>query len=101
MSANVITDLTVQDIRVPTSDDLLGSDPFHKKPDYSVVLTTLECSDGKRGISVVFTVGAGNDWVAYGIRELRPLVKDLNLESFMENPGNQYQTILNHHQLRG
>ncbi len=96
----MITDLTVQDIRVPTSDDLLGSDPFHKKPDYSVVLTTLECSDGKRGISVVFTVGAGNDWVAYGIRELRPLVKDLNLESFMENPGNQYQTILNHHQLR-
>ena len=95
-----ITDVTVQDIRVPTSDELLGSDPFHKKPDYSAVLTTITSSSGKRGISVVFTCGAGNDWVAYAIDQLVPLVKNTTLDSFIEDPGELYQTILNHHQLR-
>ena len=95
-----ITDVTVQDIRVPTSDELLGSDPFHKKPDYSAVLTTITSSSGKRGISVVFTCGAGNDWVAYAIDQLVPLVKNITLDSFIEDPGELYQTILNHHQLR-
>ena len=95
-----ITDVTVQDIRVPTSDELLGSDPFHKKPDYSAVLTTITSSSGKRGISVVFTCGAGNDWVAYAIDQLVPLVKNTALDSFIEDPGELYQTILNHHQLR-
>lgn len=95
-----ITDVTVQDIRVPTSDELLGSDAFHKKPDYSAVLTTITSSSGKRGISVVFTVGAGNDWVAYAIDQLVPLVKNTTLDSFIKDPGELYQTILNHHQLR-
>lgn len=95
-----IIDVTVQDIRVPTSDELLGSDPFHKKPDYSAVLTTITSSSGKRGISVVFTCGAGNDWVAYAIDQLVPLVKNTTLDSFIEDPGELYQTILNHHQLR-
>ena len=95
-----ITDVTVQDIRVPTSDELLGSDPFHKKPDYSAVLTTITSSSGKRGISVVFTCGAGNDWVAYAIDQLVPLVKNTTLDSFIEDPVELYQTILNHHQLR-
>ena len=95
-----ITDVTVQDIRVPTSDELLGSDPFHKKPDYSAVLTTITSSSGKRGISVVFTCGAGNDWVAYAIDQLVPLLKNTTLDSFIEDPGELYQTILNHHQLR-
>jgi len=95
-----IIDVTVQDIRVPTSDELLGSDPFHKKPDYSAVLTTITSSSGKRGISVVFTCGAGNDWVAYAIDQLVPLLKNTTLDSFIEDPGELYQTILNHHQLR-
>ena len=95
-----ITDVTVQDIRVPTSDELLGSDPLHKKPDYSAVLTTITSSSGKRGISVVFTCGAGNDWVVYAIDQLVPLVKNTTLDSFIKDPGELYQTILNHHQLR-
>ena len=35
----LINKVDVTDIRVPTLDTLLGSDPFHKKPNYSVVLT--------------------------------------------------------------
>ncbi len=45
------------DIRVPTSDTLLGSDPFHKKPNYSCVYTSIELSDGTVGHSVCFISG--------------------------------------------
>ena len=50
--------VNVVDLRVPTSDTLLGSDPFHKKPNYSAVLTTLETDTGHHGISVAFTAGS-------------------------------------------
>ena len=41
-----IENVNVIDLRVPTSDTLLGSDPFHKKPNYSAVLTTIETNTG-------------------------------------------------------
>ena len=100
MSDNQITDVKIYDLRVPTSDQLMGSDPFHVKPDYSAVLTIIESSVGKKGLSIVFTVGAGNDWIAYGINQLIPLIQKLDIDSFKENPGKLYQTMLNHHQLR-
>ena len=43
----------VADIRVPTSDTLLGSDPFHKKPNYSCVYTSIQLSDGLSVIQYV------------------------------------------------
>ena len=54
-----IKEFEVIDLRVPTSDSLLGSDPFHRKPNYSVVLTKLFGGNGIEGISVNFTIGAG------------------------------------------
>ena len=94
MSDNQITDVKIYDLRVPTSDQLMGSDPFHVKPDYSAVLTIIESSVGKKGLSIVFTVGAGNDWIAYGINQLIPLIQKLDIDSFKENPGKLYQTML-------
>ena len=69
MSVTHITAINLQDLRVPTSDELLGSDPFHKKPDYSAVLTTINSSSGKSGVSVVFTIGAGKEWITYRIKQ--------------------------------
>ena len=63
-----IVSAEVIDLRVPTSDQLLGSDPFHKEPDYSSAVLHLETDCGLRGVSVVFTVGAGTDWVCHGIK---------------------------------
>lgn len=71
---SIIENVNVIDLRVPTSDTLLGSDPFHKKPNYSAVLTTIETNTGHKGISVAFTAGAGNDWIAYGVRDLAKLI---------------------------
>ena len=75
-----VVKVDVVDLRVPTSDTLLGSDPFHKKPNYSAVLTTLETSTGHQGISVAFTAGAGNDWIAYGAVSYTHLTLPTNRE---------------------
>ena len=37
-----ITDISVRDIRFPTSEGLHGSDAFHKDPDYSCPYVTIE-----------------------------------------------------------
>ena len=69
-----IIDIEIIDLRVPTSDTLQGSDPFHKKPNYSCVLTRINTDDGLLGLSVNFSAGAGNDWLAYGVRDLSRLI---------------------------
>ena len=68
-----IISIKVSDIRVPTSDTLLGSDPFHKKPNYSCVYTTIKLSNGIEGNSICFTSGAGNDWIVFGVRDIAKL----------------------------
>ena len=50
-----IVAVEVIDIRVPTSDTLQGSDPFHKKPNWSCVYTSIKLDNGIEGLSVCFT----------------------------------------------
>ncbi len=95
-----ITSAEVIDLRVPTSDKMLGSDPFHKCPDYSSALLHLETDCGLRGVSVVFTVGAGTDWLCYGIRDLCQLVVGSSLMDFANSPITLYRRLIDHHQLR-
>ena len=95
-----IVNIVVTDLRVPTSDTLLGSDPFHKKPNYSCVYTTINLSNGIQGHSICFTSGAGNDWIAYGVKDIAKLLEDYDFTEFMNNPGLIYKFINDHHQLR-
>jgi L-fuconate dehydratase len=95
-----ITAANVIDLRVPTSDDLLGSDPFHKEPDYSSAVLKLETDGGLTGVSVVFTVGAGTDWICHGIEDLCQLVVGTTLSEFTETPIRLYRRLIDHHQLR-
>lgn len=97
---SVIQNVNVVDLRVPTSDTLLGSDPFHKKPNYSAVLTTLETNVGLKGISVAFTAGAGNNWIAYGVKDLAQLVIGMDIDTFIADPGAFHRLLIDHHQLR-
>jgi L-fuconate dehydratase len=96
----IIQEYEVIDLRVPTSDRLLGSDPFHRKPNYSAVLTKLHVDNGLTGISVNFTIGAGNDWIAYAVKDLMQLVVKRSLQEFTEDPGGFHRMLLDHHQLR-
>ena len=95
-----IIDIKVSDIRVPTSDTLMGSDPFHLKPNWSCVYTQIKLSNGVEGLSVCFTSGAGNDWIAYGVKDIAKLLIDLNFDDFIKDPGALYKLINDHHQLR-
>jgi L-fuconate dehydratase len=95
-----ISDINVSDIRVPTSDTLLGSDPFHKKPNYSCVYTTIKLNNGIEGNSICFTSGAGNDWIAYGVKDIAKLLEEFEFRNFVNNPGAIYKLINDHHQLR-
>ena len=95
-----ITSAVITDLRVPTSDQLLGSDPFHKEPDYSSALLHLETDSGLRGVSVVFTVGAGTDWICHGINDLCRLVIGTTLDDFTAAPIKLYRRLIDHHQLR-
>ena len=95
-----ITSAEVIDLRVPTSDQLLGSDPFHKEPDYSSAVLYLKTDSGLCGVSVVFTVGAGTDWICHGINDLCQLVVGADLQGFADAPIRLYRRLIDHHQLR-
>ena len=95
-----IVNVEVIDIRVPTSDTLQGSDPFHKKPNWSCVYTSIKLNNDIEGLSVCFTSGAGNDWIAYGVRDIAKLFKDFEFNNFINDPGSVYKLINDHHQLR-
>lgn len=90
----------IVDIRVPTSDTLLGSDPFHIKPDYSAAQLVLRTDTELLGTSIVFTIGAGNDWMCYGIRDLAKMIIGSDLETFTKSPVALYNRLINHHQAR-
>ena len=85
-----VNSVEIADLRVPTSDTLLGSDPFHKKINYSCVYTQIKLSNGIEGNSVCFTAGAGNDWVAYGVKDIAKLLESYSFDEFIND----------HHQLR-
>jgi L-fuconate dehydratase len=95
-----IANVEIDDIRVPTSDNLLGSDPFHRKPDYSVALVRISTDDKQVGWSVVFAIGAGTDWLAHGLRDLAALLDGLDMRDFAADPGRVQRRLLDHHQLR-
>ena len=95
-----ITSAEIIDLRVPTSDQMLGSDPFHKAPDYSSAVLHLETNSDLRGVSVVFTIGAGTDWMCHGIRDLCQLVVGTQLDEFTAAPFQLYRRLIDHHQLR-
>jgi L-fuconate dehydratase len=103
--ATTITQVTVRDIRFPTSRTLDGSDAMHPDPDYSaayVVLAT-EGGEGARGLEghgLTFTIGRGTEVVAAAARALAPLVIGRTLESFTADMRAFYRLLTSESQLR-
>lgn len=64
------TTLDVTDVRFPTSTSLDGSDAMNKDPDYSAAYLQIGTSDDESGVSLVFTIGRGNDVQGAAIRAL-------------------------------
>ena len=95
-----IVSADIIDLRVPTSDNLLGSDPFHREPDYSSAVLHLKTDSDLTGVSVVFTIGAGTDWICHGIKDLAQLIIGTDLADFTAAPYIVYRRLIDHHQLR-
>lgn len=78
-----ITNVTVRDIRFPTSRTLDGSDAVNVDPDYSATYVTLETDDtgGLRGYGLTFTNGRGNEICVAAVHALKHHLLGQTLES--------------------
>lgn len=84
-----ITDLTVRDIRFPTSRSLDGSDAMNSAPDYSAAYVVLhtDSASGLEGHGLTFTIGRGNELCVAAVNALAPMVIGLTLEDIVADMG--------------
>ena len=77
-----ITNVTVRDIRFPTSLTLDGSDAVNVDPDYSATYVVLETDDARlRGYGLTFTNGRGNEVCVAAVHALKHHVLGRTLQS--------------------
>jgi L-fuconate dehydratase len=97
-----ITQLTVHDIRFPTSRSLDGSDAMNTAPDYSAAYVVLDTDDprGLAGHGLTFTCGRGNEVVVTAVQSLAPRLKGMTLEDIAADMGAFWRHLTGDSQLR-
>src|SRR5919106_4746794 len=95
-----ITNLSVLDLRFPTSKEQVGSDAVHTDPDYSAAYVILKTDGGLEGHGLTFTIGRGNELCVAAIRSLAHLVIGETLESFAQDMGAFWRRVTGDSQLR-
>jgi L-fuconate dehydratase len=98
----LITDVTVRDIRFPTSRDLYGSDAMNPGPDYSATYVILH-TDGPNGVEghgLTFTIGRGNEVCVAAAMALSPLVRGRDLREITADMAGFWRSIVGESQLR-
>lgn len=96
-----ITNITVHDIRFPTSIELDGSDAMNPDPDYSAAYVMLHTDNPKfTGHGLTFTIGRGNEICCAAIESMKPLIIGRTLESFTADMGAFWRHITGDSQLR-
>ncbi|KAL0483547.1 L-fuconate dehydratase [Acrasis kona] len=101
MSEVIINDLTVRDIRFPTSIELSGSDAMNVDPDYSAAYVTIHTSDTDLvGHGLTFTIGRGTEVVVLACKALKYLVVGKTLKSLTQDMGATWRMITSDSQLR-
>ncbi|HEX8104873.1 MAG TPA: enolase C-terminal domain-like protein [Solirubrobacteraceae bacterium] len=100
--AAVITGVTVDDVRFPTSRTFAGSDAMNSAPDYSAAYVTLHTDHpaGLAGHGLAFTIGRGTEIVVAAVQALAPLVRGRCLADVVADPGAFWRHITNDSQLR-
>jgi L-fuconate dehydratase len=90
-----ITNLTVHDIRFPTSRGLDGSDAMNTAPDYSATYVILQTNapQGLAGHGLTFTIGRGNEICVAAATSLAPLVVGATLEEIVADMGGFWHHI--------
>lgn len=84
-----ITQISVRDIRFPTSRTLDGSDAMNAAPDYSAAYVVLhtDTRDGMEGHGLTFTIGRGNEICVGAVQSLAPMVVGLSLDEITSDMG--------------
>lgn len=102
MKSITITDISIKDLRFPTSKTLDGSDAMNPEPDYSAAYVILHTDhpDGLEGHGLTFTIGRGNEICALAIKSLSYLILNKTLESFTCDMGGFWKMITGDSQLR-
>ena len=95
-----ITDVSIFDVRFPTSTTLAGSDAMHTSPDYSAAYVVLHTDGELAGHGLAFTNGRGTEVVAAGIRALVPLVVGRSLEGITADMRAFWRSLVSDDQLR-
>lgn len=96
-----ITNLTVRDVRFPTSRDRDGSDAMNPDPDYSATYVTLHTDRrGLEGHGLTFTIGRGNEVCVSAVEAIAPLVVGRTLQSFTADMRAFWRHVTGDSQLR-
>jgi L-fuconate dehydratase len=96
-----IKDLSVRDIRFPTSRDLDGSDAVNVDPDYSCAYVVLRTSrDGLEGHGLTFTTGRGTEVVVAAVKALAPHVVGRTLEEIAADMAGFWRHVTGDTQVR-
>jgi L-fuconate dehydratase len=97
-----IKDLTVRDIRFPTSRNLDGSDAVNLDPDYSCAYVVLR-TDSPRGLEghgLTFTTGRGTEVVVAAVKALAPRVVGQTLEKIAADMAGFWRHVTGDTQVR-
>ena len=98
---NVISDVTVRDIRFRTSQGSHGSDAVHTDPDYSAAYVELSVRGLQaKGHGHTFTLGRGTEVVVCAIRALVPFLLHRPLVEVLTDFGAFWRELTNESQLR-
>jgi L-fuconate dehydratase len=95
-----IVEMTVHDVRFPTSRTLDGSDAMHTSPDYSAAYVVLETDGDEAGHGLTFTTGRGTEVCVAAIRALRPLVVGRSLEGITGDWRGFWRSLVSEDQIR-
>jgi L-fuconate dehydratase len=97
-----IKELTVRDIRFPTSRNLDGSDAVNVDPDYSCAYVVLHTDDpaGLEGHGLTFTTGRGTEVVVAAVNALAPRVVRQSLESIAADMAGFWRHVTGDTQIR-
>ncbi|MGZ5269239.1 MAG: L-fuconate dehydratase [Ramlibacter sp.] len=90
-----IQNVSVRDIRFPTSRSLDGSDAMNAAPDYSATYVVLETDspDGLEGHGLTFTIGRGNEICVAAVKSLQHFVAGRPLSEITGDMGAFWRQI--------
>lgn len=100
-NSNVIAELSVKDVRFPTSKGGHGSDAIHKDPDYSAAYVVLVVQGlSEQGHGYTFTLGRGTEVVIAAAEALGQFVVGKKLLDILTDFGTFWHQLTNESQLR-